>query len=162
MVGPLTAFRVATINVGSLDTRENEVAETLRRRKVDVPVACHQELRTRGEGTRYIMGDIARYKLYYIGNESGSSAVGIMVQEKWDKHVIAVNRVSSRIITIKLLVGKCSLTVMSVYAPQRGLTTAVKNAFFAELTHVTAKVEEKDIFILGGDLNGHAGQSSSG
>ena len=101
MVGPLTAFRVATINVGSLDTRENEVAETLRRRKVDV--ACLQELRTRGQGARYIMGDIARYKLYYIGNESGSSAVGIMVQEKWDKHVIAVNRVSSRIITIKLL-----------------------------------------------------------
>ena len=61
MVVSRTAFRVATINVGSLDTRENEVAETLRRRNIDV--ACLQELKSRGEGTRYIMGDIARYKL---------------------------------------------------------------------------------------------------
>ena len=61
MVDSCTAFRVATINVGSLDTRENEVAETLRRRNIDV--ACLQELKSRGEGTRYIMGDIARYKL---------------------------------------------------------------------------------------------------
>ncbi len=63
MVDPRTAFRVATINVGSLDTRENEVAEMLRRRNIDV--ACLQELKSREEGTRYIMGDIARYKLLY-------------------------------------------------------------------------------------------------
>ena len=160
MVGSHTAFRVATVNVGSLDSRENEVAETLRRRNVDV--ACLQELKSKGEGARWIVGDSTRYKLYYIGNESGTSAVGIMVKEKWVEQVFAVNRVCSRIMTISLMVGKCTLTVMSVYAPQQGLTPEVKNTFYAGLTHVSGKVGEKEIFILGGDLNGHVGQSSSG
>ena len=146
MVGSHTAFRVATVNVGSLDSRENEVAETLRRRNVDV--ACLQELKSKGEGARWIVGDTTRYKLYYIGNESGTSAVGIMVKEKWVEQVFAVNRVCSRITTIRLMVGKCTLTVMSVYAPQQGLLVPVKDAFYAELTYVSAKVEEMDIFIL--------------
>ena len=106
-------------------------------------------MKSKGEGARWIVGDSTRYKLYYIGNESGTSAVGIMVKEKWVEQVFAVNRVCSRIMTISLMVGKCTLTVMSVYAPQQGLTPAVKNTFYAELTHVSGKVEEKDIFILG-------------
>ena len=61
------------------------------------------------------MGDINRYKLYYIGNESGKSTVGIMVKEKWVEEVIAVNRVCSRIINIKLLVGKCMLCLSTLH-----------------------------------------------
>ena len=34
----------------------------------------------------------------------------------------------------------------------------MKESFYADLIHHTSKIDEKEIIILGGDLNGHVGE----
>ena len=153
-------LRVVTINVGTLSKRANEVAETLSRRRADF--ACLQETRYKGKSNRWITGKCSRFKLFWHGNENSTGGVGIMVLEKWVEQIIAVDKVSSRIVALKVLIGKRTMTVISAYAPQQGLSTEEKSAFYADLTCLTSKLDDKDIVILGGDLNGHVGQTSSG
>ena len=38
----------------------------------------------------------------------------------------------------------------------------MKESFYADLIHHTSKIDEKEIIILGGDLNGHVGETTSG
>ena len=155
-----TKLRVATVNVGTLNKRANEVAETFSRRRVDI--GCLQETRYRGIGTKFVKGKNTRYKLYWSGNNDGSDGVAIMLAEKWVPQVMAVNRINSRIIALKLLIGKNIISVTSAYAPQQGLSSELKDAFYAHLNCHTAKIDANDIAITGADLNGHVGRSASG
>ena len=82
-----------------------------------------------------------------------------MLAEKWIDKVIHVNRVNDRIMLLKILIGKEVLSVISAYAPQQGLSNEVKERFYADLVLLTSKIDEKEIIILGGDLNGHVGET---
>ena len=70
-------YRFATWNVGSLTKRSLEVAEALERRKV--VVACLQEVRWKGSGTRMI----GNFKAFWEGGRSGVAGVGILVDREW-------------------------------------------------------------------------------
>ena len=100
----------------TLRGRVCEVVETLSRRKVDV--CCIQETRYRGGSCRTIKGKDTRYKLYWSGNDKGTAGVGVFVTEEWIEKVFEVQRVSDRIILVKLIVGQRVVTFLSVYAPQ--------------------------------------------
>ena len=152
----LRQFRIGTLNVNTLRGRICEVVETLSRRKI--AVCCVQETRYRGEGTRVIKGKDSKYKLYWSGNKRGSNGVGILVAEEWIDKVFEVRRISDRIILVKLVVDQKVVTLLSVYAPQSGLTEAEKELFYAELTSVTAKIPNSEILFPCGDWNGHVGK----
>ena len=153
-------FRVATANVGTLRGRSSEVVETLSRRKIDI--CCLQEVRWRGAGTRMITGKDSQYKLFLVGNKDGSSGVSILIAEKWVDKVICVNRVNDRLMLLKVLVGKRVVAIISAYAPQQGLSDEAKERFYADLIYHTSKIDEKEFILLGGDLNGHVGETTSG
>ena len=51
-----------------------------------------------------------------------------------------MQRVSDRIILVKLIVGQCVVTFLSLYAPQSGLSDEVKDLFFDQLSAVTASI----------------------
>ena len=119
----LRKFRVGTLNVNTLRGRVCEVVEKLSRRKVDV--CCIQETRYRGGNCRTIKGKDTRYKLYWSGNDKGTAGVGVFVAEEWIEKVFEVQRVSDRIILVKLIVGQRVVTFLSVYAPQSGLSDEV-------------------------------------
>ena len=104
-------FKVGTLNVNSLRGRVCEVVETLSPRKVDV--CCIQETRYRGGNCRIIKGTDTRYKLYWSGNDK-STAGGVFVAEEWIEKVFEVQRVSDRIILVKLVVGQRVVTLLSV------------------------------------------------
>ena len=131
---------MGTLNVNTLRGRVSEVVETLSRRKVDV--CCIQETRYRGGSCRTIKGKDTRYKLYWSGNDKGTAGVGVFVAEEWIEKVFEVQRVSDRIILVKLIVGQHVVTFLSVYAPQSGLSDEVK-----------------DLAIL---WNGHVGHAGTG
>ena len=135
-------LRVATVNVGTLRGRASEVVETVSRSNIDI--CCLQEVRWRGAGTRTITGKDTQYKLFWIGNEEGNGGVGVTLAEKW------------------ILVGKRIVTIISTYAPQQGLSDDAKEKFYADLILHTSKVDEKEVIILGGDMNGHVGKTTSG
>ena len=121
-------LRVGTLNVNTLRGRVYEVVETLSRRKVDV--CCIQETRYRGGSYRIIKGKDTRYKLYWSGNDKGTAGVGAFLAEEWIQKVFEVQRVSKRIILVKLIVGQRVVTLLSVYAPQSGLSGVDKDLFF--------------------------------
>ena len=105
----LRKFRVGTLNVNTLRGRVCEVVETLSRRKVDV--CCIQETRYRGGNCRIIKGKDTRYKLYWSGNDKGTAGVGVFVAEEWIEKVFEVQRVSDRILLVKLIVGQRVVTL---------------------------------------------------
>ena len=58
--------------------------------------------------------------------------------EEWIEKVFEVQRVSDRIILVKLIVGQRVVTFLSVYAPQSG--DEVKDLFFDQPHAVTARI----------------------
>ena len=91
------------------------------------------------ESHEKIKGKDTRYKLYWLGNDKGTAGVGVFVAEEWIEKVFEVQRVSDRIILVKLIVGQRVVTFLSVYAPQSGLSDEVKDLFFDQLRAVTAR-----------------------
>ena len=156
----LRNFRVGTLNVNTLKGRVCEVVETLSRRKVDL--CCVQETRYRGGHCRIITGKDSRYKLFWSGNNKGTAGVGVFVAEKWIEKVFEVKRVSDRIILVKIIVGQRVLCLLSVYAPQCGLSDSVKDLFYDQLRAVTAMFPASEFLIPCGDWNGHVGSTGSG
>ena len=156
----LRKLRVGTLNVNTLRGRVCEVVETLSRRKVDV---CYiQETRYPGGSCRTIKGKDTRYKLYWSGNDKGTAGVGVFVAEEWIEKVFEVQRVSDRIILVKLIVGQHVVTFLSVYAPQSGLSDEAKDLFFDQLRAVTARIPASEFLIPCGDWNGHVGRAGTG
>ena len=146
--------------MNTLRGRVWEVVETLSRRKVDV--CCMQETRYRGGSCCTIKGKDTRYKLYWSGTDKGTAGVGVFVAEEWIEKVFEVQRVSDRIILVKLIVGQCVVTFLSVYAPQSGLSDEVKDLFFDQLRAVTARIPASEFMIPCGDWNGHVGRAGTG
>ena len=157
---PLRKFRIGSLNVNTLRGRVSEVVEMATRRKVDV--CCLQETRYRGGSCRTIKGKDTKYKLFWSGNDKGTAGVGIMVAEEWIEKVFEVQRISDRIILVKLVVGERVLTFLSVYAPQCGLSDTVKDEFYDQLHALTAKIPKSEVLLPCGDWNGHVGSDGTG
>ena len=88
--------------------------------------------------------------------DKGMAGVGVFVAEEWIEEVFEVQRVSNRIILVKLIVGQHVVTFLSVYAPQSGLSDEVKDLFFDQLRAVTARIPGSEFLIPCGDWNGKA------
>ena len=136
------------------------MVETLSRRKVDL--CCVQETRYLGGHCRIITGKDSRYKLFWSGNNKGTAGVGVFVAKKWIEKVFEVKRVSDRIILVKIIVGQQVLCLLSVYAPQCGLSDSVKDLFYDQLRAVTAMIPASEFLIPCGDWNSHVGSTGSG
>ena len=54
------------------------------------------------------------------------------------------------------------MSILSIYAPQAGLDTVIKDAFYDELHCSIVKIGESENLFLCGDFNGHIGNSSAG
>ena len=122
------ALRKASLNVGTMRGRSSEVIDTMPRRGIDL--CCIQECRWGGASARMIDGKDSRYKCFWIGNDLGT---GVLLAEKWIDKVFYVKRVSDRLMRFKMIVGEVVVTVLSVYAPQSGLTIAEKELFYDSL-----------------------------
>ena len=62
-----------------------------------------------------------------------------------------MQRTSDRIILVKLIVGQRVVTLLSVYAPQSGLSDMDKDLFFDQLRAVTARIPRSEFLIPCGD-----------
>ncbi|XP_070005991.1 uncharacterized protein [Nicotiana sylvestris] len=64
--------------------------------------------------------------------------------------------------TIKLVVGECTLNVVSAYAPQVGLDEEIKRQFWEGLDDIVRSIPPSERLFIGGDFNGHIGSSAGG
>jgi hypothetical protein len=149
-------LRIGTANVGTLRGRSGEVVEMVGRRRLDF--CCLQETRWKGEGTR-MMGE---YKVFWKGCEDGVAGVGILVAKRWIEKVISVNRVSERLLVLRVRVGRSILNLVTVYAPQVGRTTEEKEEFMVLLGKMISAVDAVEQLVVCGDMNGHVGAKSEG
>ena len=88
----------------------------------------------------------------------------MFVAEEWIEKVFEVQRVSDRIILVKLIhvVSQRVVTFLSVYAPQCGLSDEVKDLFFDQLHAVTARIPASEFLITCGDWNGYVSHADTG
>ena len=159
---PSSRFRVATWNVGTLKGRSSEVVERLSARCIDI---CGiQEHRWKGtlasNQVRYLKGKDTEFKFLWCGNAEGTGGAGFLVAKKWADQIIEVQRASDRILLIKLILGKSVFSLISIYAPQSGLSAEIKERFYDQLQGVVAKVPNSENLLIVGDWNGHAGATA--
>ena len=150
------SVKLASWNVGSLTGKSGELVETLERRGIDV--CCIQETRWKGEGVRFIKGKDTKYKIFYIGSKEGQAGVAVLIRERWVDKVVEVKRINSRLILVKLIIGECLVSVISAYAPQAGRTEEEKDDFWEQLTGLCMTISDREMIMIGGDLNGHVGE----
>ncbi|XP_070015105.1 uncharacterized protein [Nicotiana sylvestris] len=130
-------LRIGSWNIGSLTSMSIEFAKILQKRKINI--AYVQETRSVGSRAKNVDG----YKLYSRVRRS-KNGVGILVDSHLRESVVEVKRVNDRLMTIKFVVGECTLNVVSAYTPQVGLDEEIKRRFWE------------------GDFNGTIGSSASG
>ncbi|XP_009787794.1 uncharacterized protein [Nicotiana sylvestris] len=88
--------------------------------------------------------------------------VGILVDRELRESVVEVRRVNDRLIIIKLVVGQCTLNVVSTYAPHVGLDEEVKRRFWEGLDEIVRQVPPAEKLFIGGDFIGHIGATAGG
>ena len=153
-------LKVCTVNVGTMKGRSHEVVRMLARRSADI--CCVQEVRYRSNITTTLGEGSEKYKFWYSSNSSGINGVGILARKELADNVIGVERISDRIMSIKLVLGKAIYNILSVYAPQVGRPNVEKEAFREKLEDILANVSDDESIIVGGDLNCHVGSSNTG
>nr|GFD04844.1 hypothetical protein [Tanacetum cinerariifolium] len=79
--------RIGTWNVGTLTGRSRELAEVLKRRRVNI--CCVQETKWKGEKAKEI-GE--GYKIIYSGRTSTRNGVGVILDEDMKINVVEVDR----------------------------------------------------------------------
>ena len=149
-------FRVGQLNIGSMTGRGRELADLMRKRKIDV--LCVQETRWKGNKAKEL-GD--GYKLLYSGaNAQGRNGVGIVLSGELKSTVTEVCRKNDRIMRLKICCGGDTVNIISAYAPQGGCTEEEKGTFWSEMDGVMQELEEHERVIVGADLNGHVGSEN--
>lgn len=76
--------------------------------------------------------------------------------------MVEVRRVNDRLITINLVVGECTLHIISAYAPCIGLDEEVKRQFWEGLDEIMCQVPPIETRSIGGDFNFHIGSTACG
>ncbi|KAG5616181.1 hypothetical protein H5410_016005, partial [Solanum commersonii] len=61
------------------------------------------------------------------------NGVGILVDGDLREQVVEVRRINYRLMMVKLVIGGCTLSVISAYAPQVGLDEEAKKLFYEDL-----------------------------
>ncbi|ESO04386.1 hypothetical protein HELRODRAFT_172768 [Helobdella robusta] len=119
-------WRFDTWNLGTLTGRSLEAVEELQRRMVDV--AALQEIRWKGEGTRFVEAKDGRYKLWWK-EDDGTRGVGVMVRKELEEKVLEERRKSNGVIVVVMVFGKVIVRVISGYAPQQSRKEEEKIGF---------------------------------
>lgn len=152
--------RFGSWNIGSLCGRGTEVTEELRRRMVDV--CCLQEVRWRGQGSRFIGVQGRRYKLWWSGNDAGNGGVGILVKEELCESVLEVRRKSDRVMAMGFVFKQEIVRVICGYAPQTGRPALEKERFYDEMAYEWDMQGTNELVLGLGDFNGHVGNDIEG
>ncbi|XP_009761186.1 uncharacterized protein [Nicotiana sylvestris] len=90
----------------------------------------------------------------------GKNGVSILVDRDLRESMVEVRRVNDRLMFIKLVIGVCTLNVVSAYALQAGLDQEVKRRFWEGLNEIAHSIPPTERLLIGGDFNGHIGAAA--
>ncbi|PIO66537.1 hypothetical protein TELCIR_11748 [Teladorsagia circumcincta] len=118
--------------------------------------SCDPETRWKGAKTREIGEGV---KLSYNGEDPQREGVAIAVAESLKDYVSAVNRISDRIMAVRIDTKEGYCTSLSLYAPQAGCSKREKNDFYLSLDDAIRSIPEGDYLTISHYLNGHITES---
>ena len=153
-------LRVGSVNVGTMREKSAYVVEMASRRNLDF--CCLQETLWKGRSARILEGGGKVYKFIWSGGDKAEAGVGVLVAEKWINDVNEVERVSDRIMRVRLVVGGSVLNLVSAYAPQAGRPLVEKQRFWEVMTRTVSNIRDDESVLVCGDLNGHVGAECDG
>ena len=119
---------MGTLNIGTMTGRGRELADMMERRNVDI--LCLQETKWKRSKARNIGGGC---KIFYNGADGRKNGIGIVLRKELAESVLEVNRVSDRLMAMKLEVNGSILNIVSAYAPQVNNSMEEKNDFWEDL-----------------------------
>ena len=125
----------------------------------NVNILCLQETKWKGSKAKNIGGG---YKIFYNGADGRKNGIGIVLREELAESVLEVNRVSDRLMAMKLEVNGSILNIVSAYAPQVNYSMEEKNDFWEDLDELIESISKEERIVLGADLNGHMGKGNIG
>src|ERR1044072_2547719 len=152
-----TTLRIATLNVGTLRGKEDEMVMVMRERRIDILGVC--ETRLSGGGVKVLHDD---FQLIYSGGQDNIPGVGVILSPELAQRVNNFEQVNERMLTFSLKMNEGNLSFIQVYVPQQGRPTEEREVFYQELQIVKDRVPHHENVILMGDLNGHVGQDRRG
>ncbi|XP_063590186.1 uncharacterized protein LOC134767066 [Penaeus indicus] len=120
--------------------RGREISEVCKERNIDI--LCVQDTRWSGKSARELLEG---YKIYYSGEGNRRNGIGIILSPKYKEGVIEVERVSDRLMKMKLVIAGELL-----------------NMFMENFERIIQDISESEKVLVGADLNGHVGQRSDG
>ena len=101
-------MRFLTVNLGTMTGKSREVANMLKRKRVSI--ACVQETKWKGAKAQK---NVEGYKMYYVGTSNNTNDVAVILEREWHDKILKVDRISDRIINVKLAYGNSMLNVIS-------------------------------------------------
>ena len=148
-------LKIATMNVSTLNGKEEEIVERMQARKLDILGLC--ETRYRGSGRKVLHDD---YLLIYSGGDEARHGVAVIIKPSLASRVKTEKTINERMMSVTLQLEEKSLKVIQVYAPQQGRPNLEKEEFFDAL-QVEYDASEGEVVLIG-DFNGHIGSERDG
>ena len=105
--GRRSLIRVGTLNIGTMTGRGRELEDIMERRNVDI--LCLQETKWKGSKARNIGG---RCKIFYNGADGRKNGIRIVLRQELAESVLEVEKVSDRLMAIKLEVNWSILNIV--------------------------------------------------
>lgn len=155
-------LRIGSWNVGSMNGRSYQLEDVMKRRRLDVLCVQETKWRNLGNKTRFLDTRTKQFKIYYHGLENCRNGVGIILSLEFQNSIVSIEKVSDRLMSIKLIVGREIWNIVSAYAPQTGCTAAEKETFWIELENLLKRIPKDEKVFIGADLNGHVGTQNRG
>ena len=103
-----------------------------------------------------------RYKFIWQGCNKCTAGVCVFIVDRWIDSVVDVSRINAWIMYVKLVIGKQIVNIVSVYAPQVGLSAEEKGVFWDSFIIVLSGIPKQDGIFIGSNLNGHVGRDADG
>ncbi|XP_047470216.1 uncharacterized protein LOC125025923 [Penaeus chinensis] len=129
--------------------RGREIAQVCKERNIDI--LCVQETKWSGKSARKLLEG---YKIYYSG-EGNRNGVGINKERVIKEGVIKGERVSDRLMKMKLVIAGELLNTVSAYAPQTGETDEEKEMFMENFERIIQDIPGSEKVLVGADLTAH-------
>ena len=154
---PTSTLRFGSFNVRGCGTDESKREETgsmFVRRKMDV--LALSETKLRGKGECKFGSVIGRFSGVKRGR--GREGVAILVSEEIGKRVVEWKEVSSRIMWMKVKLGKEMWVFVSAYGPGSEKSIEEREAFWIDLNECIEGLGRNVNVVVLGDLNATVGK----
>lgn len=146
-------FLIATYNVKSLNSEQHLIHLENALKSLKWDILGISEVRRFGE-------DIVELKsghiFSYFGQTRGLYGVGFLVNSKWKSNILEFKNISERVAILRILVNKCKLSLIQVYAPTSKSSEQQLEKFYGEVDEAISYCKSEVVLTMG-DFNASLG-----